>query len=136
MESRDAGRRHRSHDRHQLRAHARRGRMDTLIRRRRPAVNYENILVEQRGAVTLITLNRPKALNALNAVVLKELIDAFAAFDADDTQRCAVLTGSEKAFAAGADITEMWDQGFASMYASNFFPRWGKVTGTRHPWNA
>src|SRR3546814_5584575 len=110
--------------------------MDTLIRRRRPAVNYENILVEQRGAVTLITLNRPKALNALNAVVLKELIDAFAAFDADDTQRCAVLTGSEKAFAAGADIKEMSDQGFASMYASNFFAGWEKVTATRKPWIA
>src|SRR3546814_18449563 len=101
MESRDAGRRHRSHDRHHLRAHARRGRMDTLIRRRRPAVNYENILVEQRGAVTLITLNRPKALNAINAVVLKERIDAFAAFDADDTQTCAVLTGSDDDFDAG-----------------------------------
>ena len=82
---------------------------------------YENILVEQRGAVTLITLNRPKALNALNSAVLRELIDAFAAYDADDSQRCAVLTGSEKAFAAGADIKEMSDQGFASMYASNFF---------------
>jgi enoyl-CoA hydratase len=99
-------------------------------------VNYENILVEQRGAVTLITLNRPKALNALNTEVLKELIDAFAAFDADDSQRCAVLTGSEKAFAAGADIKEMADQGFASMYASNFFQGWEKVTATRKPWIA
>ena len=97
---------------------------------------YENILVEQRGAVTLITLNRPKALNALNTGVLRELIDAFAAFDADDTQRCAVLTGSEKAFAAGADIKEMSDQGFAQMYASNFFAGWEKVTATRKPWIA
>ncbi|PWG01573.1 enoyl-CoA hydratase [Sphingosinicella humi] len=99
-------------------------------------MNYENILVEQRGAVTLITLNRPKALNALNTAVLKELIDAFAAFDADDSQRCAVLTGSEKAFAAGADIKEMESQGFASMYASNFFQGWEKVTSTRKPWIA
>jgi enoyl-CoA hydratase len=99
-------------------------------------MNYENILVEQRGAVTLITLNRPKALNALNTSVLKDLIDAFAAFDADDSQRCAVLTGSEKAFAAGADIKEMADQGFASMYASNFFQGWEKVTATRKPWIA
>jgi enoyl-CoA hydratase len=99
-------------------------------------MNYENILVEQRGAVTLITLNRPKALNALNTSVLAELIDAFAAFDSDDSQRCAILTGSERAFAAGADIKEMQDQGFASMYASNFFQGWEKVTATRKPWIA
>ncbi|HEY0625526.1 MAG TPA: enoyl-CoA hydratase [Allosphingosinicella sp.] len=99
-------------------------------------MNYENILVEQRGAVTLITLNRPKAMNALNSSVLRELIDAFAAFDADGSQRCAVLAGSEKAFAAGADIKEMSDQGFAQMYASNFFQGWEKVTATRKPWIA
>jgi enoyl-CoA hydratase len=99
-------------------------------------MNYENILVEQRGAVTLITLNRPKALNALNTAVLVELIAAFAAFDSDDSQRCAVLTGSERAFAAGADIKEMQDQGVASMYASNFFQGWEKVTATRKPWIA
>ena len=57
---------------------------------------YETILVEQRGAVTLVTLNRPQALNALNSEVLEELIDAFAAYDADDSQRCAVLTGSRE----------------------------------------
>ncbi|QAY75232.1 enoyl-CoA hydratase [Sphingosinicella sp. BN140058] len=99
-------------------------------------MTYENILVEQRGAVTLITLNRPKALNALNSGVLRELIAAFAAYDADDSQRCAVLTGSEKAFAAGADIKEMQEQGFARMYASNFFAGWERVTATRKPWIA
>ena len=99
-------------------------------------MSYENILVEQRGAVTLITLNRPKALNALNSGVLADLIDAFAAYDADDSQRCAVVTGNEKAFAAGADIKEMADQGFASMYSSNFFQGWEKVTATRKPWIA
>src|SRR5687768_15264164 len=99
-------------------------------------MTYESILVEQRGAVTLITLNRPKALNALNTSVLAELIAAFAAFDSDDSQRCAVLTGSERAFAAGADIKEMSDQGFASMYGSNFFQGWEKVTATRKPWIA
>jgi len=98
--------------------------------------DYENILVEQRGAVTLIRLNRPKALNALNSGVLRELIAAFAAYDADDSQRCAVLTGSERAFAAGADIKEMASQGFASMYSSNFFQGWEKVTATRKPWIA
>ena len=98
--------------------------------------DYENILVEARGAVTLIILHRPKALNALNSAVLDELIHAFAAFDADESQRCAVLTGSEKAFAAGADIKEMSDQGFASMYSSNFFQGWEKVTAIRKPWIA
>jgi enoyl-CoA hydratase len=98
--------------------------------------DYENILVEQRGAVTLITLNRPKALNALNSDVLRELIAAFATYDADPSQRCAVLTGNERAFAAGADIKEMAEQGFASMYASNFFQGWEKVTATRKPWIA
>jgi enoyl-CoA hydratase len=110
--------------------------MDAAFRRWSQIVNYENILVEQHGAVTLITLNRPKALNALNTAVLGELIHAFAAFDADDSQHCAVLTGSEKAFAAGADIKEMESQGFASMYASNFFAGWEKVTATRKPWIA
>jgi enoyl-CoA hydratase len=99
-------------------------------------MSYETILVEQRGAVTLITLNRPEALNALNSQVLGELIAALAAFDADPSQRCAVLTGSERAFAAGADIKEMADQGFASMYGDNFFAGWERVTATRKPWIA
>jgi enoyl-CoA hydratase len=99
-------------------------------------MSYETILVERRGAVTLVTLNRPQALNALNTTVLKELIDAFAAYDADPEQRCLVLTGSEKAFAAGADIKEMQDQGFADMYSANFFAGWEQVTRTRKPWIA
>ena len=74
------------------------------------AMTYETITSEQHDAVTLITLNRPKALNALNSTVLAELIKAFAAYQADDNQLCAVLTGSgDKAFAAGADIKEMAD---------------------------
>ncbi|MCJ7420683.1 enoyl-CoA hydratase [Sphingomicrobium astaxanthinifaciens] len=97
---------------------------------------YDTILVEKKDAVTLVTLNRPKALNALNSQVLADLIDAFAAYDADDSQRCLVLTGSEKAFAAGADIKEMQDQGFAEMFASNYFGGWEKVTATRKPWIA
>ena len=95
--------------------------------------DYETILVEQRGQVTLVTLNRPQALNALNSQVLADLIAAFAAFDADPSQGCAVLTGSAKAFAAGADIKEMQSQGFADMYASNFFAGWEQVTRTRKP---
>ena len=98
--------------------------------------DYNTILVEQRGAVTLVTLNRPQALNALNSEVLKELIAAFAAYDTDDSQRCLVLTGSEKAFAAGADIKEMQAQGFAEMYSANFFGGWEQVTSTRKPWIA
>jgi enoyl-CoA hydratase len=97
---------------------------------------YETILVEQRDAVTLVTLNRPQALNALNSRVLADLITAFAAYDADERQRCLVLTGSEKAFAAGADIKEMEAQGFSEMYGSNFFAGWEKVTATRKPWIA
>src|SRR5678815_1070703 len=97
---------------------------------------YNTILVEQRGAVTLVTLNRPQALNALNSEVLKELIDAFAAYELDESQRCLVLTGSEKAFAAGADIKEMQGQGFADMYSANFFGGWEQVTAMRKPWLA
>jgi len=98
--------------------------------------DYETILVERRDAVTVVTLNRPQALNALNNQVLTELIAAFAAYDADPAQRCLVLTGSEKAFAAGADIKEMQSQGFADMYSANFFGDWEQVTATRKPWIA
>ena len=88
--------------------------------------DYETILVEKMGAVTLITLNRPQALNALNSTVLKELINAFGAYDADPGQHCLVLTGSEKAFAAGADIKEMQSQGFADMYRDAGFELVGR----------
>ena len=98
--------------------------------------DYETILVEQRGAVTLLTLNRSQALNALNSAVLRDLIAAFAAYDGDPGQRCLVLTGSAKAFAAGADIKEMQAQGFADMYGDNFFAGWEQVTRTRKPWIA
>jgi enoyl-CoA hydratase len=98
--------------------------------------DYETVLVEQKGAVTLVTLNRPQALNALNSKVLDELIHVFAAYDSDPTQHCLVLTGSEKAFAAGADIKEMQAQSFADMYNVNFFAGWENVTRTRKPWIA
>lgn len=99
-------------------------------------MSYETILVEQQGAVTLITLNRPQALNALNSQLLADLVSAFGLFDSDNSQRCAVLTGSEKAFAAGADIKEMQGQSFADMYGGNFFAGYEKVTATRKPWIA
>ncbi|OYY89967.1 MAG: enoyl-CoA hydratase [Sphingomonas sp. 28-66-16] len=95
--------------------------------------SYETLLIEQRGAVTLITLNRPQALNALNSQVLAELITALEAFDADPSQGCAVLTGSEKAFAAGADIKEMQAMGFAEMFGTNHFAGYDRVTATRKP---
>jgi len=97
---------------------------------------YETLLIERHDATTLVRLNRPQALNALNSQVLGELTDAFAAYDADPGQRCLVLTGSEKAFAAGADIKEMEPQGFADMYAGDFFAGWDRVTATRKPWFA
>jgi len=102
-------------------------------------MSYENILVEQRGAVTLVTLNRPQALNALNTAVLADLIAAFAAFEADDNQRCAVVTGSgEKAFAAGADIKEMADKPAADFYREDFFAGWTAdfTKRIRKPWIA
>jgi enoyl-CoA hydratase len=100
-------------------------------------MSYETILVEQRDAVTLITLNRPHALNALNTQVLADLIDAFAAYDADPSRKCAVLTGSEKAFAAGADIKEMAEKPMADFYLEDFFSKWtSRVAATRKPWIA
>ena len=101
-------------------------------------MTYETILVEQRDAVTLITLNRPQALNALSNHVLKDLSAAFAAYDADPSQRCAVLTGSgDKAFAAGADIKEMVDKDAADFFLQDFFSGWQTgVVATRKPWIA
>ena len=100
--------------------------------------DYANILVEQRDAVTLVTLNRPQALNALNTDVLADLTAAFRAYDADATQRCLVLTGSgEKAFAAGADIKQMADKPGADFYLEDFFAGWQTgVVATRKPWIA
>ena len=99
-------------------------------------MSYETILVETQGPVTLITLNRPLALNALNSTVLNDLIGAFGAFDADASQLCAVLIGSDKAFAAGADIKEMGEQTFGAVYGGGLFTGYDRVTATRKPWIA
>ena len=106
-------------------------------------MTYETILVEQDAqgtkGVTLMTINRPQALNALNSKVLEELIHAFAAYQADNSQLCAVLTGSgEKAFAAGADIKEMSEKAAADFYLDDFFSPWTSeiVKKTRKPWIA
>jgi enoyl-CoA hydratase len=95
---------------------------------------YENILVETHGHVGLITLNRPKALNALSDALVTELAAAVDAFEADDEIGCIVLTGSERAFAAGADIKEMASRTFVDVYLSDFITKkWGRVATTRKP---
>jgi enoyl-CoA hydratase len=93
----------------------------------------ETILTETRGRVGLITLNRPKALNAINRQLTAELLDAVAAFDADPAIGCIVITGSEKAFAAGADIKEMQPRGYAEMYAEDWFADWERLVAVRTP---
>ena len=95
---------------------------------------YPNILVRTDGAVGIITLNRPQALNALNSALMDELTAAIDAFEADDAIRCVILTGSEKAFAAGADIVEMAPKSFAEVYKEDFITRnWERVTRARKP---
>ena len=81
---------------------------------------YENILVETKGKVGIVRLNRPQVLNALSAALLKELYAAIAAFEQDAGISCIVLTGSEKAFAAGADIKEMADQTYIDVFMEDF----------------
>jgi len=95
---------------------------------------YENIIVETRDAVGLITLNRPKALNALNKALVAELREALDAFEADDAIGAVVITGSEKAFAAGADIKEMQGQSWMDAYKSDFITKdWERIATCRKP---
>lgn len=82
---------------------------------------YENIIVDTRDDVATITLNRPDALNALNGDLLRELCTALEEADTSDKVRCIIITGSEKAFAAGADIAEMADKTFVDLYTTRFF---------------
>ncbi|AYD03498.1 enoyl-CoA hydratase [Neorhizobium sp. NCHU2750] len=95
--------------------------------------DYETILTETRGAVAIITLNRPKALNALNSTVMAELTAALAAYDKDEGVAAVILTGSEKAFAAGADIKEMQSLDFADAYLGDFISGWDAVASFRKP---
>ena len=95
---------------------------------------YENILVETRGRVGLVTLNRPKALNALNDALMNELGEALATFDADEAIGAMVITGSEKAFAAGADIGAMKDRSFRDVYMGQYITRnWERMRSIRKP---
>lgn len=96
-------------------------------------MNYETILIERRDRVALITLNRPKALNALNSQVLAELTGALDTLDADSGVGCIVLTGSEKAFAAGADIKEMQPKTYPHAYVEDFFAGWERLARCRKP---
>ncbi|MDE0309286.1 MAG: enoyl-CoA hydratase [Acidiferrobacterales bacterium] len=95
---------------------------------------YEHIITETRGKVGLITLNRPKVLNALSSEVMDELGAALDAYEADSDIGAVVITGNEKAFAAGADISQMKDNTFADAYMGNFISRnWERVTECRKP---
>ncbi|GAA6164705.1 enoyl-CoA hydratase [Pelagimonas sp. KU-00592-HH] len=95
---------------------------------------FETIIVEVEDHVALIKLNRPDALNALNSQLLGELVQALKEADENDKVRCIVVTGSEKAFAAGADIKEMSEKSFVDMFMSDFFGREGdSVIRTRKP---
>ena len=96
-------------------------------------MSYENILVETKGRVGIIRLNRPQALNALNTALNAELAQAVAAFDADDGVGCILITGSEKAFAAGADIKEMSDKSAVEMFAADFAAGWHATAQARKP---
>src|SRR6185312_15943502 len=97
-------------------------------------MSYENIQVETKGAVGIVTLNRPKALNALCAALIAELGQALDAFEADDAVGCVIVTGSEKAFAAGADIKEMASQSYMSVYLGDFITKgWERITTCRKP---
>jgi enoyl-CoA hydratase len=97
-------------------------------------MTYNNILIERHEKVALIRLNRPKALNALNDELMQELGHALLAFDADETISCMVITGSEKAFAAGADITAMANLSYMDVYKSGFITRnWETIRSVRKP---
>ncbi|MFG1382771.1 enoyl-CoA hydratase [Xanthobacter versatilis] len=94
---------------------------------------YETILVEQHDRVGLIRLNRPQALNALNGQLIGELNAALDAFEQDRGIGCVVLTGSEKAFAAGADIKEMQVFSYPATYLDDFITSWERLSRTRKP---
>jgi enoyl-CoA hydratase len=96
-------------------------------------MTYETILVTRAERVGTITLNRPKALNALNSQVMGEVTAAAAEFDADPGIGAIVITGSEKAFAAGADIKEMASLSFSEVFEADFFAAWNKLAAVRTP---
>jgi len=94
---------------------------------------YNNIIVETIGRVGQITLNRPKALNALSSELIAELNEALGKFEADENIGCIIITGSEKAFAAGADIKEMQSKSYMDVYLGDFLTSWDTVSRARKP---
>ncbi len=96
-------------------------------------MSSENIVVERHGRVGLIRLNRPQARNALNSALMRELAEAVAGFEADGEIGCMVITGSDKAFAAGADIKEMADKKFTDVFLGDFAADWHRVAQARKP---
>src|SRR3954462_12263313 len=97
------------------------------------AMSYETILVETKGKVGIVRLNRPQALNALNTRVQADMTIALDAFGADPNIMCVILTGSEKAFAAGADIKEMQEKSYMDAFMGNFAADWDRVARMRKP---
>jgi enoyl-CoA hydratase len=97
------------------------------------AIEYETILVERYDRVALLTLNRPQALNALNRRLMQEVTEQLRILDADPAIGAIVITGSAKAFAAGADIKEMADQSFSDVYGQNWFADWDQLAQVRTP---
>jgi enoyl-CoA hydratase len=98
-----------------------------------PLNNFETIKVERDGRVAVLTLNRPSALNALNAQLMNETVTALAELDRDRDVGAIVITGSEKAFAAGADVKEMAPKSYIDMYLSDWFAAWDQLGRTRTP---
>ncbi|MBK5961629.1 enoyl-CoA hydratase [Rhodoplanes elegans] len=96
-------------------------------------MTYETLIVETVGRVGVIRLNRPKALNALNSTLAEELRTAFAAFEKDEEIGCVVITGTERAFAAGADIKEMAPRSFIDNFSSNYMANWDSPARSRKP---
>src|SRR6185312_3528249 len=100
---------------------------------RKDAMSHQHIIVETKGKVGVIRLNRPAALNALNAALMRELSAAIDAFEADASIGCVVVTGSDKAFAAGADIKEMATKSFRDAYMDDFTADWHRIAQARKP---
>ena len=96
-------------------------------------MSYETIIVETKGKVGIVRLNRPQALNALNAKLNEELTAAIDAFEADEKIACVVLTGNDKAFAAGADIKEMQAKSYMDAFKGDFAANWDRVARMRKP---
>jgi enoyl-CoA hydratase len=96
-------------------------------------MGYETIIVDNRDAVGVVTLNRPAVLNALSTRVIAELAGALQAFDADPAIGAMVVTGNDKAFAAGADIKEMQDKSYPSTYVNDFLTHWERIANLRKP---